>query len=771
MPLGALLFSRTDPDRLIPTSTWIIVITLAIVSTGLFGTALYLSVMQNQASRRFLETSETDPKTLERNAADNGELGKEMTSLLREISRNAHITHRLNRISLQLYCLSCIAFLSMIATMYRSANELAAQRIAYRKLCEEQKKAVDFANNLINMAPIGVHSVNAAGMVIEINQTLLEWLGYTREEVVNKMHITELWAPAERDKHAQLRQTAVQAEDIKNMELNFLAKDGQVIPTLFNSKVLRTSTGKFFHSISTTYNYSERKQIENELAAVHEQAENGRQLTRLFMANMSHEIRTPLNAILGFSNLLARAELPPKFQDYIQNIRIAGNNLMLIVNDILDFEKIRLGLLRVEQIEFDLPGLIHSVFTMIQSSAEEKGLGLKLELAPDLPVLLMGDPMRLTQILINLLGNAVKFTAKGSVTLRASAIRSPGLDEPIRIRIDIADTGIGIPLAERGRIFERFTQASSDTTRLYGGTGLGLAIVKLIVELQQGTLSLVSEEGRGSTFTVELPYLQASDNLLPKAVVPVEKINLFSFSGRSVLLVEDNLMNRRIAEINLLELGLAVGLAVDGQDALEQLRTQPQAFDLVFMDIQMPKMDGYTAAQAIRTELGLSKLPIIALTAHVLAGEREKVLASGMNDYLTKPISHHELVMVLQRYLPGFWDVEALYSFTGDNPENFREIAELFIRQFPLELAALGEALEQADFQQAAATTHNLRSTTGYAGFQHSLGATLLLLEDNVRSPAPNAPLLRQLWATLQNDGQLAVALMQREIDRKLGTS
>lgn len=301
-----------------------------------------------------------------------------------------------------------------------------------------------------------------------------------------------------------------------------------------------------------------------------------------------------------------------------------GANLLGIVNDILDFEKIRSGMLRIEHIEFDLAGLLHSVVTMVRSSAEEKHLALQLVMQKDLPEVLLGDPMRLTQILINLLSNAIKFTSSGSVTLRIQVIPNPTPDATIRIRFEVEDTGIGIAASEHERIFERFIQASSETSRKFG-TGLGLALVKMLVGMQKGSISLVSKPGEGSIFSIEIPYYSMRKEMRSEnEIVEVERYP--DLNGHHILLVEDNAMNRRIAELYLLQLGLTITQAVDGIEALDLLREKPSAFDLVSMDIQMPRLDGYATAKAIRQELKLTALPIIAMTAHVLSGEREKVL-------------------------------------------------------------------------------------------------------------------------------------------------
>lgn len=558
------------------------------------------------------------------------------------------------RFLIPLIILSGILFLLMISSLVIAVEEVMKVRSANKLMYEEQKKSAELARNLMNLAMVGYHSIGRNGFFLEINQTELDWLGYSHKEVVGKKRFSDLFEPASDLRMEEIQEIFIRDGYVTNLELNLITRTGERIPALFNSKAIYHADGSFSHSISTVYNFSERKELEKQLISARQEAEHANHMKQLFMANMSHEIRTPLNAIIGFTNLLARAELPVALLEYVENIQVSGANLLGIVNDILDFEKIRAGELHIDQIEFDLNGLLHSVITMMQPSAKDKQLALYLGTQMNLPSSLIGDPMRLTQILVNLLGNAVKFTGKGHVTLRVSQAPSRGSEESIRIRFDVEDTGIGIPESEHSRIFDRFSQAGDGTARKYGGTGLGLALVKMLVEMQGGVIQVSSEEGRGSVFSVEIPYRFAlkKGNTPPDIHHPI-KPELPDLSGFKILLVEDNPINSRIAELYFSELGLAVSTAANGREAIEKLTSGQQRFDMVFMDIQMPEMDGYTATRFIRTELGMTEIPVIAMTAHVLAGERENVLSSGMNDYLSKPINHKELIGILLRYLTG----------------------------------------------------------------------------------------------------------------------
>ena len=393
---------------------------------------------------------------------------------------------------LLLSALAGLVFLLLIYAMTRTVHRVMDDRRAYRQMYEKQRKAADFTQNLVNILPIGYHSLDKDGYILDMNQTELDWLGYTKEEVVGK-HITELnGGGGDPEVFAKMFAKIKQQGYMKNTEQAMLGKQGQLIPMVFNAKIVYDDEGNMSHTITTGFNFTERKKLENDLIIARQEAENAQHLKHLFMANMSHEIRTPLNAIIGFANFLGRAELNPVLKEYVDCIQISSANLLAIVIDILDFEKIQSGMLRIDKVEFDLPGLLHSVITMVRPSAEEKSLVIHLDADPLLPPLMMGDPMRLTQILVNLLGNAVKFTDSGQVTLRVRRLLPRGSRSCVRIRFEVEDSGIGIPATEQERIFERFIQADSNAMRRYGGTGLGLALVKMLVELQRGSISLVS---------------------------------------------------------------------------------------------------------------------------------------------------------------------------------------------------------------------------------------------------------------------------------------
>jgi len=369
-----------------------------------------------------------------------------------------------------------------------------------------------------------------------------------------------------------------------------------------------------------------------------------------FLANMSHEIRTPMNGVLGTLQLLRESTLKPDQEALVETALTSAESLLALLNDILDFSKMEAGKLSLDVRPFRISDLVTELERFFRPLAENKGLGFVVEVDPSLDRPLLGDQGRVRQILNNLLANAVKFTEHGEVRLQVR--QHQDVDESGRsvVRFSVIDTGIGISAEDQAKLFQSFTQADSSLTRKYGGTGLGLAIVRQLAELMEGRCGVESEPGKGSCFWCEIPFPVAEGEVEE----PPQEETVFTrerFRGR-ILLVEDNPVNQKIARAMLEKLGLSVVAASDGQEAVGLFGSQP--FDLVFMDCQMPRMDGYEATGEIRRQeaaRGLSRTPVIAMTAHAMSGDREKCLAAGMDDYLTKPVKKETLALVLEKWL------------------------------------------------------------------------------------------------------------------------
>lgn len=375
-----------------------------------------------------------------------------------------------------------------------------------------------------------------------------------------------------------------------------------------------------------------------------ERAEQSERVKEQFLANMSHEIRTPLNAILGMTRLLLDKEPRQDQLKYLNSIKHASDNLLIIINDILDLSKIEAGKVNFEKIAFELKNELAAVVDTVKVNADDKGLNLFLNISDKLPTSIAGDPYRLNQILLNLTGNAIKFTEQGSVTIQAEI--SAETADTIQIKFSVIDTGIGIAKDKLDYIFDMFTQETSSTTRKFGGTGLGLAICKKLVELQGGTISVSSESGKGSIFSFTLPFekveeIQTADSGAQQTQQPARQLR-----DLRILLAEDNEFNQMVA-VDTLESsipGSKVDVAKNGREAVEMVKAN--TYDLVLMDIQMPEMDGHEATRTIRasSDANINSIPIIAMTASVIKAEVDKCLESGMNEFVGKPFQVEELL-------------------------------------------------------------------------------------------------------------------------------
>ena len=505
-------------------------------------------------------------------------------------------------------------------------------------------------SDLYNQAPCGYHTLDASGLFISMNDTELAWLGYSRKEVVGHKRVLDLLTPDSYSRFEANFANLQSAGYLNGIEVDFVRKDGTVLPTLLHAKTVVDQSGRFSHSLSTIIDNTERKLTESAWLAARQAADNANRAKSAFLANMSHEIRTPLNAIIGLGHIMKRGQIEAEQAEQLSKIDGAAQHLLSVINDILDLSKIEADKFVLDATDFDISAVISRVVSMLQERASNKGIELKVE-GDAFNFHVHGDPTRFTQAILNLAGNAVKFTDAGSITLRICPQEEK--DDHVLIRVEVEDSGIGIPADVLPRLFSAFEQGDTSNTRKYGGTGLGLTITKRLAELMGGNAGVTSTEGSGSTFWFTA-WLKIAQTVVTTAIdlrptESAECILLRDFKGSQVLLVEDEPINQEVAMILLDDAGLSVSLAANGLEAVAQARQQK--FALVLMDMQMPELDGVEATRQIRTLPGWATVPIIAMTANAFAEDRARCLAAGMNDFLPKPFAPEKLFAILLHWL------------------------------------------------------------------------------------------------------------------------
>lgn len=623
----------------------------------------------------------------------------------------------------------------------------------------------------------GFWQLDTSGELLDVNSTYCQMSGYTREELLgmNAAALEVMKEPCEIEWH--IRRLMEVGSD--QFESRHRRKDGSIWYVEISATYSDAAGGQLLVFLR---DISERKKAERALNEALEAAKLADQSKDAFFANITHELRTPLSAVIGFSSLARPLCTSQKQRDYLDKVNSAGKTLACIIDDLLDLSKIAAGHLEFEIEPFSLRNLVRRSLSVLSFKAEEKGLELIESVADDIPDVLLGDSLRIEQILLNLLGNAIKFTTSGRVELRVK--QSVREAEWISLAIEVEDTGIGLSEDEIGQLFKPFSQAGAFVTRQFGGTGLGLSICKLLVQAMDGEISVSSTRGKGSTFLVSISLLQAAAGEMPLKEDPLSNDHMqLSYQGARVLVVDDQSLNREVVEGLLALVGIVPVQACNGQEAIEILQAAREGFDLVLMDVQMPVMDGLTATSRIRQIDRFANLPIIAMTAHTMAHEREMGQSAGMSAHIGKPFDEESFFRLLAKWIPeakqhrlaaisndqktegvfpalaGIDTVAGLALLLG-NEIRYRHWLSDFVIEGPAALKKIRQALSVDDVKSAVFSAHSLKGRAGILGMK-ALHMITGELENAIEADKPTNGLLLRL--------QQCTEELCLEIERGLG--
>ncbi|SDB85916.1 PAS domain-containing hybrid sensor histidine kinase/response regulator [Williamwhitmania taraxaci] len=600
-----------------------------------------------------------------------------------------------------------------------------------------QKMLSKYSLSLIEASLDPLVTISIAGKITDMNEALTKITGITREKLTGT-DFFEYFTEPQKAREVYLEVFA--KGSVADYPLTLRHKNGKLTDVLFNGSVYKDDGGKVMGVVIVARDVTDQKRIATELNEAiifaelatgiaedaQRKAESATEIAtdavkakQQFLSNMSHEIRTPMNAIIGFTKVLMKTDLTIKQKEYLSAIKVSGDALIVLINDILDLAKVEAGKMTFEQTPFKMELSISAMLHLFETKIQEKNLRLIIDYDETIPKVLVGDSVRLHQVILNLVSNAVKFTSNGTVTVSVHMVTED--EEMVTIEFAITDTGIGIPEDKIGTIFDNFQQASSGTSRLYGGTGLGLSIVKQLVEPQGGKISVKSIINEGSTFSFTLDFKKTKD----EAALDLEMDELDKdIKNIKVLVVEDIALNQLLMKTVLDDYGFERDIADNGKIAIEKVQTK--TYDVILMDLQMPEMNGFEATEYIRNTLH-SNIPIIALTADVTTADLEKCKAVGMNDYIAKPIDerllYSKIVGLVKKRLtisgsqdsgdsqdkkPRCIDLNYLSHRTKSNPDLMMEMISLYLEQTPPLISTMKQSLEDKDWKSLYSAVHKI---------------------------------------------------------------
>ena len=627
-------------------------------------------------------------------------------------------------------------------------------------MMQYNKEESRYARSLIEASLDPLVTISTDGKIMDMNEALTHIIGKSRKDLTDTDFKNYFTDPQKaRDVYLEVFSKGF----VTDSPLTIL--DGRLTDVLFNGSVYKDEKGNVLGAVVVARDITERKKIEMELTEARvfaelatkiaeeakakaesatKIAEDAVRAKQQFLSNMSHEIRTPMNAIIGFTKVVLKTDLTAKQKEYLTAIKMSGDSLIVLINDILDLAKVDAGKMTFEQTPFKLSQSIAAMLHLFETKIQEKNLSLSKVYDPQIPEVLVGDPVRLHQIIINLVSNAVKFTSTGKITVSVRLLDS--VDDSVTIEFAISDTGIGIPEDKIQQIFENFHQATSGTSRLYGGTGLGLAIVKQLVESQGGKVQVKSKIDEGSTFSFTLNFQKTKD----KAILETEILELDrEVKNIKVLVVEDMALNQLLMKTLLDDFGFERDIAENGKIAIEKLQTQK--YDIILMDLQMPEMNGFEATKHIRNIM-LSNIPIIALTADVTTVDLEKCKEVGMNDYIAKPVDERLLfskilnlvkkttLAEIQYADPAMSDKKTKYTDLGfliqrtkNNSGMISEMITAYLEQTPPLISAMKQSLQNKDWDSLHATVHKMIPSFSIMGISSDFELMAKKIQDFAR--------------------------------------
>lgn len=601
-------------------------------------------------------------------------------------------------------------------------------------------------NAVISKSQLILFNINQSGIFTLFKGRAMDTLNLCEEDVLGKS-VFEIW-----------NKLPVKLKDVKNALLGKEVKENMEYEGCFFEVHYIPSfgaDGQLAGVMGIATDITGHKEQEDQLRQQVIISSETQKMKEQFLANMSHEIRTPIHGIIGITNILQQSKFDKEQTHYLNAIKKSADNLLVIINDILDFSKIEAEKMTFENVCFNLKELVNTINELFKARVTDKNVKIKVEYDEKLPELIKGDPVRLSQVINNLMGNAVKFTHQGSVTLNVHLMTFK--DNTASIQFKVVDTGIGIAEDKIATIFESFSQAGNDITRKYGGTGLGLSIAKRIVELQDGKIQVESVLKKGTTFTFEMPFaLPAPGEAETESKGVAEKH--VNFTGKiKLLVVEDNEINRLIINKHIKDWGFDHDEACNGVEAIEKIIAED--FDVVLMDIEMPEMNGYAATEKIRTTLTGKKqnIPILAMTAHATSTEKEKCLANGMNDYVSKPFDPIEVknkiielsgkdkgveventeIAEVKEEAPAtntakLTNLTFLNEMSGGNADFIREFLNLFVTNIPASVTDLEDGLQQKDWEKVRQAAHKMKPSLNYVGLKETY-EDVMAIEKNAK--------------------------------------